>query len=64
MAYGRKTGFGGYGIPGYIRKGGRVLEFSEEPFSFKTYIAREDYKREVLQNMHWANGTQSECNGS
>ena len=46
-----------------IRKGGRVLKFTEEPFHFDTYIAREDYQREVLENMHWTNGTQTQCNG-
>lgn len=46
-----------------IRKGGRVLVFKENPFSFDTYIAREDNTREVLENMHWTNGTQYQCNG-
>ena len=46
-----------------IRKGGRVLKFKEEPCSFETYIAREDYHREVLVDMGWTNGTQYQCNG-
>ena len=41
-----------------------MLKFTEEPFTFETYIAREDFQREVLENMHWTNGTQSVCNGS
>lgn len=72
MAYGRKSGYGGYGIPRWsvsgwgmrrrIRKGARVLKLKEQPFSFKTYISREDGVREVLVDMHWTNGTQSVCN--
>ena len=62
MAYGRKSGYGGYGIPGHIRKGARVLRIKENPFSFDTYIAGEDLKREWLVNMHWTNGTQYYCN--
>ena len=72
MAYGRKSGYGGYGIPRWvgwrgevrrrIRKGARVLKVHEHPFHFDTYISREDGVREVLVNMHWTNGTQSVCN--
>ena len=62
MAYGRKSGYGGYGIPGHIRKGARVLRIQENPFSFDTYIAGENLKREWLVDMHWTNGTQYYCN--
>ena len=62
MAYGRKSGYGGYGIPNHIRKGARVLRIQEDPFSFDTYIAGEDLRREWLVNMHWTNGTQYYCN--
>ena len=46
-----------------IRKGGRVVKCKEEPFSCETYMAREDYQREVLVDMGWTNGTQYQCNG-
>ena len=41
MGYGRKTGYGAYGPPDGIAKGARVIEITEEPFSYRTWVRNE-----------------------
>jgi len=42
LAYGRKTGYGGYGPPPGWLRGARILEITENPFQIKTWIRQED----------------------
>ncbi|CDW83053.1 metallophosphoesterase [Stylonychia lemnae] len=41
LAYGRKTGYGGY-QQASIKKGARVFEITQEPYNIKTWIRQED----------------------
>eukprot|EP00128_Syssomonas_multiformis_P008322 Colp12_sorted_trinity150504_noHs@31960 len=52
LAYGRKTGHGGYGPPAGWKRGARVLEITEQPFSIKTYIREEDGGLAAPQALH------------
>jgi hypothetical protein len=42
LAYGRKTGYGGYGPPANWLRGARVIELIEDPFQINTWIRQED----------------------
>lgn len=42
LAYGRKTGYGGYGPPEGWLRGARVLQIQESPFSLTHWIRQED----------------------
>lgn len=42
LAYGRKTGYGGYGPPLGWKRGARVLQLTENPFSLTHWIREQD----------------------
>jgi len=42
LAYGRKTGYGGYGPPAGWLRGARILQLSESPFKLTHWIRQED----------------------
>lgn len=42
LAYGRKTGYGGYGPPPGWLRGARILQLTENPFSLTHWIREED----------------------
>jgi len=42
LAYGRKTGYGGYGPPKGWLRGSRILQLTENPFSFTHWIREQD----------------------
>jgi len=52
LAYGRKTGYGGYGPPDGWLRGARVLEYTEKPFSVKMWIRQQDGTKVTIQPTH------------
>jgi hypothetical protein len=63
LAYGRKSGYGGYGPPHDWKRGARVIELVEEPFQINTWIRQED-GTQVLQNDSKEQAKQSVCGGA
>lgn len=65
LAYGRKTGFGGYG-PDKMARGARVFEVTAEPYTIETWV-REDggkvVKNEAAQKRRLFDFPQSQCCG-
>lgn len=52
LAYGRKTGYGGYGPPPGWLRGARVIEITENPFTMTHWIRQEDGTKINLQVSH------------
>ncbi|KAK8810699.1 hypothetical protein WA158_007274 [Blastocystis sp. Blastoise] len=62
LAYGMKTGFGGYGPCSWKERGVRMIILNEQfPREWSTYIQTESNKRIDQINMNWRNGTQFKC---
>eukprot|EP01119_Soliformovum_irregulare_P021599 TRINITY_DN7224_c0_g1_i1.p1 TRINITY_DN7224_c0_g1~~TRINITY_DN7224_c0_g1_i1.p1 ORF type:complete len:360 (+),score=55.58 TRINITY_DN7224_c0_g1_i1:89-1081(+) len=52
LAYGRKSGYGGYGPPPGWLRGARILEISQNPFRITSWIRQEDGSRVDEQPIH------------
>jgi len=52
LAYGRKTGYGGYGPPPGWLRGARILQITEKPFTIKSWIRQEDGSIVTNQPIH------------
>jgi len=52
LAYGRKTGYGGYGPPKDWLRGARILEIQEEPFAIQTWLRLQDGSIVEKQPLH------------
>jgi hypothetical protein len=63
LAYGRKSGYGGYGPPHGWLRGARVIELTEGSTTVNTWIRQEDGSK-VIQRDSTTRSKQSVCGGS
>jgi len=59
LAYGRKTGYGGYGPPPGWLRGARVIEITENPFTMTHWIRQEDGTKVDVQVTHYPGTNQT-----
>jgi hypothetical protein len=65
LAFGRKTGYGGYG-PDHFPRGARVFEVTQEPYGIETWV-REDggniHRENATHSRHLYEYPQTRCGG-
>jgi len=59
LAYGRKTGYGGYGPPPGWLRGARIIHMKQDPFKITTWIRQEDGTAVYVQPTHHAGTNQT-----